>query len=187
MQTFLPYADFQACAETLDNRRCGKQRIEALDLYRVLTQRKLGASEKQMAYIRHKYGAHPIVKMWAGFEACLLEYGRIMCLEWIKRGFRDTTLNKLMGEQEARPEPVIKPYWLGNPRLHASHRSNLLRKDKAFYGRFGWSEPDSLAYVWIYEGKEHEKCKACNRVKEVNHEVLCKTCVLKIKLEEEII
>ena len=32
--------------------------------------------------------------------------------------------------------------------LHASHRSNLLKKDPEHYGQFGWSEPHDLAYVW---------------------------------------
>jgi len=34
MQTFLPYADFARCAEVLDPRRLGKQRVEALQIMR---------------------------------------------------------------------------------------------------------------------------------------------------------
>ena len=40
------------------------------------------------------------------------------------------------------------PLWLGDPTFHASHRSNLLRKDPVFYGKHGWSEPTDLPYVW---------------------------------------
>lgn len=40
------------------------------------------------------------------------------------------------------------PAWLGDERLHASHRSNLLRKDPEHYGQFGWSESPDIPYVW---------------------------------------
>jgi len=32
--------------------------------------------------------------------------------------------------------------------IHASHRSNLLRKNFEFYSKFGWKEPDNLPYIW---------------------------------------
>lgn len=32
--------------------------------------------------------------------------------------------------------------------MHASHRSNLLRKEPEHYTQFGWTEPPDLAYVW---------------------------------------
>jgi hypothetical protein len=37
---------------------------------------------------------------------------------------------------------------MGQEEIHASHRSNLLRKDSEFYGKFGWAEPDDLPYFW---------------------------------------
>jgi hypothetical protein len=40
------------------------------------------------------------------------------------------------------------PPWWGDPAFHASHRSNLLRKDPVWYGQFGWAEPPDLPYVW---------------------------------------
>ena len=36
MQTFLPYPDFAASAAALDDRRLGKQRVEALQVLRAL-------------------------------------------------------------------------------------------------------------------------------------------------------
>jgi geranylgeranyl diphosphate synthase type I len=38
--------------------------------------------------------------------------------------------------------------WLGDKKFHASHRSNLLRKDSKYYSQFKWSEPNNLEYVW---------------------------------------
>lgn len=46
------------------------------------------------------------------------------------------------------PTNVVLPPWFGNAALHASHRSNLLRKDATFYGQYGWTEKDDLPYVW---------------------------------------
>ena len=37
MQTFLPYADFIASAEVLDQKRLGKQRVETIQVLRGLT------------------------------------------------------------------------------------------------------------------------------------------------------
>jgi hypothetical protein len=37
LQTFLPYPDFAASAQALDQRRLGKQRVEALQVLRALT------------------------------------------------------------------------------------------------------------------------------------------------------
>jgi hypothetical protein len=45
-------------------------------------------------------------------------------------------------------EEIVMPWWYGNRDLHASHRSNLLRKDDEYYGRFGWSESPDLPYWW---------------------------------------
>ncbi|TMR24154.1 hypothetical protein ETD86_05390 [Nonomuraea turkmeniaca] len=59
MQTFLPYPDFAASAAVLDPLRLDKQRVEALQILRALTVSEYGW--------RH----HPVVKMWAGYEAAL--------------------------------------------------------------------------------------------------------------------
>jgi hypothetical protein len=37
MQTFLPYADFERSARSLDPRRLGKQRVECIQVVRGLT------------------------------------------------------------------------------------------------------------------------------------------------------
>lgn len=134
MQTFLPYADFAASAEVLDSSRLGKQRVEAYQIVRTLD----GVTKGW----RH----HPAVRMWRGYEGALVDYGLTMCLEWTRRGRIDTVHDKLLAH--ARPAGTAVPAWLGDELFHASHRSNLLRKDPGWYGRFGWTEPPDLPYVW---------------------------------------
>ena len=147
MQTFLPYPDFAASAAVLDDRRLGKQRVEALQVLRALT--------------RPTYGwkRHPAVRMWQGHAEAVAAYGLAVCDEWVRRGWADTcaaTIGTDLAEaglpaprrqaELARAERL--PAWLGDDRLHRSHRSALLRKDPAFYRpRFPEADPE-LPYFW---------------------------------------
>jgi hypothetical protein len=135
MQTFLPYPDFALSASCLDNKRLGKQRLEVYQILRVL----LGGSKG--------WKHHPAVLQWAGTELQLIKYGLAVCSEWARRGFNDTLQEKISSLvcSEASLQP---PVWLGDERYHASHRSNLLRKDPVWYGQFGWTEPNDLPYIW---------------------------------------
>jgi len=96
-----------------------------------------------------KYGwqNHPAVRMWRGYDGLLCIYGLTICKEWINRGFQDTCADKIMNSPFAKGTWSSTP-WLGNEQFHASHRSNLLRKDPIHYGQFGWTEPHDLEYVW---------------------------------------
>lgn len=135
MQTFLPYPDFAASARVLDRQRLGKQRVEVLQLLRALLVPGSGWSN------------HPAAKMWRGSEPYLAAYGYDVCLEWIRRGYADTCLDKIVTLCQPRWD-WRDPTWLGDPAFHAAHRSNLLRKDPAHYGRFDWTEPNDLPYIW---------------------------------------
>ena len=141
MQTFLPvvidHSGPLSCvrsAKVLDRQRLGKQRVEALQIYRVLSGKSTGW--------RH----HPAVRMWEGYTDALMLYGRVMCFEWGARGYKDNCLNQFV------PWPpkndVVWPDWMWDPAFAASHRSNLLRKNPEWYGKFGWTEPTDLPYVW---------------------------------------
>ena len=136
MQTFLPYPDFEQTAYVLDRLRLGKQRVETLQILNTL--------ETGTGWIHH-----PAVKMWIGYELVLVDYQVAICEEWSRRGYRDTCLNKTFSIYDRFEMPGTKtPPWLGNPDFHASHRSNLLRKDYNWYSKFGWSEPNDLPYLW---------------------------------------
>jgi hypothetical protein len=142
MNTFLPYPDFQKSAQCLDYKRLGKQRVEAWQIYLSLHLEDYG------------WQNHPIVKMWRDFELALLDYGMTMCEEWIKRGYKDTMLQKFYKEfleWNGENLRIFYPSWLGNRKFHSAMRSNLLRKDKKYYSKFGWKEKDNLPYYWIKE------------------------------------
>jgi hypothetical protein len=106
---------------------------------------------------------HPAVRMYKNYEEFLLLYGYVICSEWLIRGYRDSLKIKFLQElinrgvcnieiddQGVKPEifGVRVPIWFGNKQFHASHRSNLLRKNFEWYNKFGWTESNNLPYFW---------------------------------------
>lgn len=154
MQTFLPYPDFAQSASVLDDKRLGKQRVECLQILQTLAkgpteviQRE--ARDGQIVAIHRKapWYNHPAVRMWRGHHVALASYGMSICDEWLRRGFSDTCKTKI--EAFLWVDGVGNdPAFIGNPDFHASHRSNLLRKDPTHYSHFGWTEPNNLPYIW---------------------------------------
>lgn len=138
MQTFLPSEDFALCAMTLDRQRLGKQRVETLQIMKALA----GFSKKG------GWVNHPATKMWRGHEDYLMLYQIAICEEWMGRGYKDTCLWKTFDYLGQIEHSSTYPDWLGMEELHASHRSNLLRKSPDYYSQFNWSESDSMEYVW---------------------------------------
>ena len=132
MQTFLPYPDFHKSLSCLDDKRLGKQRVEAMQILQAL-----------LPNSTSRWKNHPAVKMWKGYENALTLYMNTSIQLWSLRGFR----NIKMKEQTIEGE-VIFPPWFGNTQFHASHRSNLLRKKPEWYSKFYWTEPDNLEYIW---------------------------------------
>jgi hypothetical protein len=134
MQTFLPLPSMGRSVKCLDNKRLGKQRVEAYQILKALN----GDYDKTGAWVNH-----PATKMWRGFESALEFYKDLCIEEWVARGFKNTM------QLTTKPVHVWKlPPWFGDEEIHASHRSNLLRKAPEFYSQYDWSEPDNLNYVW---------------------------------------
>lgn len=147
MQTFLPYADFDRSARSLDLRRLGKQRVEAIQVVRGVTVPGYGW--------RH----HPAVKMWRGHLEALGRYGLTCAEVWVELGHADTTAATIAADVASGGVTTIRsqadlaaagalPPWLGDEDFHRSHRSSLLRKDPDFYGPLFPGVPDDLPYVW---------------------------------------
>lgn len=146
MQTFLPYEDFGVSASILDDRRLGKQVLEVLQI------------DNALENPDHGWHNHAAVRMWRGYRHALLVYGVIMHAEVPRRFKVDGTpfkrrkdgkeLELRLAKLKLRGSVVERPFWLGDPKFHAAHRSNLLRKKPEHYSQFGWSEPDNLPYVW---------------------------------------
>ncbi|MGW8745339.1 MSMEG_6728 family protein [Streptomyces sp. NPDC055794] len=157
MQTFLPLPGFRESALTLDRRRLGKQRVEALQVLRGLTVPGYG------------WRRHPAVRMWAGYEEALVRYGLEVCRVWRDQGHQDSCAASLVaGLAALRPHEPVRdqtalaragelPPWLGDEAFHRSHRSALLRKDPDAYGGLFPGVPDDLPYVWPASDRSGEE------------------------------
>ena len=62
MQTFLPYANYTKSAQVLDDKRLGKQRVEALQILKAIYLDNYGWKQ------------HPCVKMWKDYPESLMMY-----------------------------------------------------------------------------------------------------------------
>jgi hypothetical protein len=154
MQTFLPYPDYAVSARCLDNKRLGKQRLECKQILLAL-----GVAVGPHTPGKRGWRNHPAVRMWKGHESSLIVYATCVCFEWRRRGFLDNLGSEFIDLYCAVGEtPAVKPHWVSHEPFHASHRSNLLRKDSKFYGKFGWAEPDDLPYIWPV-GKDADESK----------------------------
>lgn len=129
MQTFLPYPNFYESLKTLDKSRLGNQ------IYR-----------EGLTLIRGGWKNHPAYKMWRDYKPALAMY------IWVGL---DVLKERGKGYEHHREElldylvfPIVYPPWIGDERVHASHRSNLLRKDPVWYGQFQWKEPNDIPYFW---------------------------------------
>lgn len=132
MQTFLPYPNLSKSLKVLDNKRLGKQRVEAFQILNILLKRTKSKAWKN----------HPAVKMWSGYENALKHYLNKAIKLWVSKGYKNNMkLEVIKGK-------IILPEWFGNPMFHASHRSNLLRKNKTYYKKFKWKEKTNLPYIW---------------------------------------
>lgn len=115
MQTFLPYPDFKKSLASLDYRRLGKQRVEAMQIIKILD----GES--------NSWRNHPAVLMWEGYRDALVEYHNICISEWVLQGYNNNMpfIHIKSG--------VVYPWWLGNENFHKAMRARLIEKKRDFY------------------------------------------------------
>jgi len=133
MQIFLPFANFRKSLECLDNKRLGKQRVEAFQVYMLLTRDAASNSH----WLRH-----PVLKMWRGYELALRHYIIECCSVWITRKTKDgsrffsnakmdenieTYKIRLSAQEQKRMQ---LPPFIGLDRFHDSHKAMLFHKGK---------------------------------------------------------
>lgn len=145
MQTFLPYDDFALVAEVLDWKRLGKQRLEARQILNALDPRSTS-----------KWKNHPAVRMWKGYEKALQRYLNLMIDQWVYRGYKNTMASVLIEGD------ITYPPWLGDERLHSSHRARLLSKDFEYYSKLGWVDDPNAPYWWPVELKNKKMNREMN-------------------------
>lgn len=133
MQTFLPYGDYEASAQALDNKRLNKQILEGYQILKVLS----GASESGA------WRNHPAVLMWKDAEWELVNYIDHMVYEAEVRSIK--TINNKRNLRELASKYRNKwskklPFWMENEttlmRIVTTHKVSLFNKDPMQYIRF---------------------------------------------------
>lgn len=152
MQTFLPYPSFYKSTKVLDNKRLGKQRVEAQQILNVLN----GDT--------NAWKNHPAVRMWQGYSGALENYLYYCILEWQNRGFENNMNAKFY-------KNIEYPLWFGNPVLHLSHQSNLMRKLPDYYKKFGWMDFGIEGYYWGVEPKTHRAKTVQRQWEQIGYEI----------------
>jgi hypothetical protein len=156
-QTFLPFADFEKCAKTLDNRRLMSSINEGYEAYHV----NIGSDcFPSGAKFRHK--KHCIHRLWKGSERALADYLYTLREEAVRRGMKPQEI-----ETVANLEGYKKPYWLGSETFHKLYRRHLMAKNPGYYIDFfdvspisGYIAPDMDGGHKIYSSgyfKQEEK------------------------------
>lgn len=138
MQTFLPYPDFRESLQALDNKRLGKQRVEAYQIISAITGRPKKDGTPYKGWV-----SHPCSVMWRDYVNALKLYYNDAIDVWKERGFKNTM------EYERIDGDFVLPDWLGNEEFHSSHRANLLRKDLVYYSAQGWQDNPEDPYLWM--------------------------------------
>ena len=138
VNTFLPFANFKKCAKVLDNKRLGKQRVEAKQIISILTD----------ATKTKGWRSHPAVLMWKGHAKALMCYYNEMIDEWILRGYQNN-----MPKYNVKG-PIKLPWFIGVRSVHLSHQANLIRKDASYYlPKFPGVPEEYVKHTYIWPSK----------------------------------
>jgi hypothetical protein len=147
MQTFLPYPNIKESLKVLDDKRLGKQRVEAYQIISAITGRPKLDGTPYKGWLNH-----PCSVMWKNYIPALKLYYNLCIDEWISRGYKNTMI------KEDVNETIDYPNWFGNNKFHDSHKSNLLKKDTNFYCKYDWKVSAEDPYVWMdKDGKWYEQ------------------------------
>lgn len=134
MQVFLPYPDYRQSLNCLDNSRLGNQ------IYR-----------EALTLLRDGWSNHPAYIMWQYYKHSLCSYCLIGLDILSKRGRHYPHHYTTFITMQKSFKRTGKPWWLGDNRIHRSHRAALLHKDYNHYSRFGWKEQPTTPphpYYW---------------------------------------
>lgn len=160
MQSFLVSTNsFADTAAVLDNKRLHKQTVEAWQCLLAITRLDPDGNHREPK----AWFAHPVVKMWRGYETVFVDYMLATYFEWKNRGFKSSMYEKIMHTYDTAVQldrisaDAVAPVWMADAdyfeQLCSTHRTALLCKNYSWYTQFGWAEdtgtaPETYVYKW---------------------------------------
>ena len=120
-------SDFQKCAESLCNRRLIKQNLESTQLLDIMFDIPTKSGKPKTGWLNH-----PALIAWRNTPGALIAYTTYTVLESKKRGFKVDYYIQKLDDYKKFTTSLRNPVWLGDEKIHSSHRVRLLQK--------GWEE-----------------------------------------------
>lgn len=145
MQTFMTHDNYMDTAKALDNKRLGKQRVEAYQILKALR----GDYNDTGAWVNH-----PATVMWRNHQYDLALYGLTISMEFYERGFDGYNMVETFNDLTAQlrnDNTERYPWWVNDELLRYTHQSNLVRKDADYYD---FNVPDNIPYVWPLDDEQ---------------------------------
>lgn len=145
MQTFMTHDNYMDTAKALDNKRLGKQRVEAYQILKALR----GDYNDTGAWVNH-----PATVMWRNHQYELALYGLTISMEFYERGFNGYNMVETFNgftAQLRRENTERYPWWVNDELLRYTHQSNLVRKDADYYD---FNVPNNIPYVWPLDDEQ---------------------------------
>jgi len=145
MQTFMTHDNYMDTAKALDNKRLGKQRVEAYQILKALR----GDYNDTGAWVNH-----PATVMWRNHQYDLALYGLTISMEFYERGFDGYNMVETFNDLTAQlrnDNTERYPWWVNDQLLRYTHQSNLVRKDADYYD---FDVPDNIPYVWPLDDEQ---------------------------------
>lgn len=135
MQTLLPYTNYKASAQALDNRRLRKQTWECKQVLFAILGRSTG------------WRNHCITRMWQDYPYSLYLYWQAMSEECKRRDLNGHAA-PLIGDYEyiLINYGDASPAFVSDARITSAYRSHLLAKDFDHYSQFCWTEQPKSGY-----------------------------------------
>lgn len=150
---FIPFSDPIKIAKVLDDKRLGKQRVEAKQIITIID-----GEAKSKAWCNH-----PVVLMWKGYSRQLKYYYNCIVQEWIKRGYVNNM--ELYGLDD-KPE---MPWFMNNKSVLLSFQASLLRKNYDHYHKYFKDPRVKLfmghSYLWVVQSEHYLTAKQIDELK----------------------
>lgn len=124
VNTFLVHANYDVSAKMLDNRRLGKQRVEAHMIITTLA----SETDKIKNDGKKTWINHPATQSWKGHVDSLKLYFNAVVREWVNRGYKNNYTYF-----DVKADSCINPPWTRNPKIHYSMMAQLIQKEPSYY------------------------------------------------------
>lgn len=160
MYTFLPFASFAKSAAALDSGRLYRQ---VFDCKRII----LAQLDPQVGHQTHRSKT-----MWNGHTRSLCVFAIALIDEATSRGIAISPYERRwlqVALESYRKDAPRVPWWLGDSRLHSSHRAALKRRDPHYYRAF--TERTDMLLWWPHV--QDAKTSPCASVQRSPQLVLC--------------